>query len=194
MACGQGVRQLRGAGARGLHFGQRGCGARGFLTHTTVANASWAWGKLGFVVSGNGTGFATSSPTDCLYDLFYGLRAEYRANSTWLMSSATANVVSKFKDGEGRHVWQPSLQEGRPPTLIGRPVVIVEDMPPVGAGNFPIAFGDFRRGYTIVDRQGVRVLRDPYSAKPHVLFYTTKRVGGDVTDFAAIKLLKIAAS
>jgi HK97 family phage major capsid protein len=164
---------------------------RGFLTYTTVAEASWAWEKIGYIATGQAT-FDAASPADDLIDLVYSLKTEYRANASWVMNSATAGIVRKMKDAEERYIWQQSLAAGQPNLLLGFPVVMAEDMPDLGDGNFPIAFGDFRRGYTIVDRIGIRVLRDPYSNKPFILFYTTKRVGGGVTDFNAIKLLKTA--
>ena len=99
-----------------------------------------------------------------------------------------------FKDADGNYIWQPAPRPGERPTLIGYPVVEAEDMPDIAASSHSVAFGDFRRGYLVVDRVGIRVLRDPYSSKPYVLFYTTKRVGGAVSDFAAIKLLRFAVS
>jgi HK97 family phage major capsid protein len=170
---------------------------RGFLSHETVANSSWAWGKLGFVVTGDASGFdaaeATVSPADALINLVYSLKASYRRNASWLMSSATAGIVHKFKDPDGRFIWTDSIAQGQPPILLGYPVEIDENMPAVAGGNFPVAFGDFKRGYLIVDRIGIRLLRDPYTSKPYVNFYTTKRVGGTVVDFNAIKLLKVSA-
>jgi len=165
----------------------------GFLSSTKVANGSWQWGKLGYTKSGVAAALTdeTHNGVDALYDLYYSLKASYRANGTWIMNSSTANVVSKLKDGNDNYLWQPSIQLGAPPTLLGRPVVTDENMPAIGSGEFPVAFGDFERGYLIVDRIGIRTLRDPYSTKPYVLFYTTKRVGGGVQDYAAIKLLKI---
>ncbi len=108
------------------------------------------------------------------------------------MNRKTQSVIRKFKDAQGHCLWQPPSAAGQPATLMGFAVVEAEDMPNIGAGALPIAFGDFRRGYLVVDRAGVRVLRDPYSAKPYVLFYTTKRVGGGVQEFDAIKLMKFA--
>jgi HK97 family phage major capsid protein len=166
---------------------------QGFLQYTKIADASWAWGKIGYIATGQ-AGFDAASPADDLIDLVYSLKADYRANATWVMNSTTAGVVRKMKDAEERYIWQQSLTLGQPSFLLGYPVVMAEDMPDLGDGNFPIAFGDFRRGYTIVDRIGIRVLRDPYSSKPFVMFYTTKRVGGGVVDFDAIKLLKTAAN
>ena len=127
--------------------------------------------------------------TDALIDLIYAPQSRYRANGSFVMNRRTINAVRKFKDADGNYIWQPSLAAGSPSTLLGYPLVEMEDMPDIGGGAASVAFGDFRRGYLIADRQGVRVLRDPFSAKPYVLFYTTKRVGGGVQDKDAIKLL-----
>ena len=171
---------------------------RGFLDYgadaLTTNDSSRAWGILQYTPSTNASGFAATDPGDDLITLLYKLKAVYRAGASWLMNRATAAEVRKFKDGQGNYLWQTSFQAGQPDRLLGYPVVEGEDMPDVAASNFPIAFGNFREGYQIVDRQGVRVLRDPFSAKPFVQFYTTKRAGGDVTDFDAIKLFKIATT
>ena len=110
------------------------------------------------------------------------------------MNRATQAVIRKIKDADGNYIWQPAERADLSPTLMGYPVAESEDMPNIAADSYSIAFGDFRRGYLIVDRVGIRVLRDPYSSKPYVLFYTTKRVGGGVQDFDAIKLLKFGTS
>ena len=162
----------------------------GFLSHPKVANESWDWGKLGTVKTGAAGGFA--SP-DALIDLVYALDARYRANASFVMSSKTAGRVRKLKDADGRFLWSDGLAAGEPARLLGYPVLIAEQMPEIDGGSHSIAFGDFAAGYTIAERPDLRILRDPFSAKPHVLFYATKRVGGDVTDFAAIKLLRFAA-
>ncbi|MCB1489321.1 MAG: phage major capsid protein, partial [Bauldia sp.] len=162
----------------------------GFLQYTTVAEASWAWEKIGYVITGIAGGFATSDPVDDLIDLVYALKAGYRQNAHFVMNRKTQGAVRKLKDVDGNYIWQPGSQPGGAATLMNFPIVDAEDMPDIGTDKFAIAFGDFRRGYLVVDRIGVRVLRDPYTAKPYVLFYTTKRVGGGVQDFDAIKLLK----
>lgn len=167
---------------------------KGFLSYTTVANASWSWGNLGYLASGAAGAFAASNPSDTLVDLIYALKAGYRQNGSFVMNRKTQATIRKFKDTTGAYLWQPPAQSGGRATLMTFPVVEAEDMPDVAANALAVAFGDFQRGYLIVDRVGVRVLRDPYSAKPYVLFYTTKRVGGGVQDFDAIKLLKMAAS
>ena len=130
--------------------------------------------------------------TDGLLDLIYAPQSRYRSNGSFVMNRRTINAVRKFKDADGNYIWQPSVAAGAPSSLLGYPLVEMEDMPDIGGGEACVAFGDFRRGYLIADRQGIRVLRDPYSAKPYVLFYTTKRVGGGVQDAEAIKLIKVA--
>lgn len=169
---------------------------RGILAYDTVANASHAWGKIGFVASGKADGFvaatASANPADCLIDLYYALKSGYRNGASWLMSDATMNTVRKFKDAEGAYIWAPPSGPAQVATILGKPVHTDDNMPAVAANAFPVAFGDFGRAYLIVDRIGIRVLRDPYTAKPNVLFYTTKRVGGGVVNFEALKLLKIS--
>ena len=163
---------------------------KGFLTHTTVDNDVWTWGNLGYVPTGVDGGVTA----EAIIDAVYALGAEYRANATFVMNSKTAGVVRKLKDNDGRFLWSDGLAAGQPATLMGYPVLIAEDMPDAATGADAIAFGDFGAGYTVAERPDLRVLRDPFSAKPHVLFYATKRVGGDVSDFAAIKLLKFATA
>ncbi|GHE57496.1 phage capsid protein [Camelimonas fluminis] len=166
---------------------------RGFLNSAKVANANWAWGSLGFVATGAAGAFAASDPSDALVDLVYALKAGYRQNAAFVMNRKTQSLIRKFKASDGSYLWAPPATAGGAASLLGFPLVEAEDMPDVAADSFSVAFGDFRRGYLVVDRAGVRVLRDPYSAKPYVLFYTTKRVGGGVQDYDAIKLLKFAA-
>lgn len=164
---------------------------KGFQDYPKVANASWVWGSLGFIASGNASSVVSTDP---LVDLVYALGAEYRAGATFVMNSKTTGVIRKLKDADGRYLWSDGFAAGEPARLLGYPVLIAEDMPDIAAGAHPIAFGNFARGYTIAERPDLRVLRDPFSAKPHVLFYATKRVGGAVSDFAAIKLLRVAVS
>jgi HK97 family phage major capsid protein len=168
----------------------------GFLHYTTVADASWVWGKIGYVASGADGAFVADddAPADALLNLAYAPKQGYRANGRWVMNRKTESVVRKFKDANGNYIWQPGTAAGQPATIFGYAVTESEDMPDIASNSYSIAFGDFARGYLIVDRVGVRVLRDPYSAKPYVLFYTTKRVGGGVQNFEAIKLMKFSAS
>jgi HK97 family phage major capsid protein len=165
---------------------------KGFLAEDTVDNGAWTWGKLGFVPTGAAGAFPGATPSDVLISLIYALKAGYRQNASFVMNRKVQGAIRKFKDGQGNYLWQPPASAGQPATLMGFPVVEAEDMPDMAANAMALAFGDFRRGYLVVDRAGVRVLRDPYSAKPYVLFYTTKRVGGGIQDYDAIKLLKFA--
>lgn len=167
---------------------------KGFVSYPTVTNTAWSWGNLGYVATGAAGAFPDDDPSDVLVDLVYALKAGYRQNGHFVMNRKTQAEIRKFKDTAGDYLWQPPAQAGGPASLMTFPLVEAEDMPNVAANALAVAFGDFRRGYLVVDRVGVRVLRDPYSAKPYVLFYTTKRVGGGVQDFDAIKLLKFSAS
>ncbi|HEV2082798.1 MAG TPA: phage major capsid protein [Brevundimonas sp.] len=166
---------------------------RGLLTYVTggASDDHHPGGNLTVVLSGAASALPNA---DGLIDFVYGLSSPYRQNAKWLMNSMTAAAIAKFKDGDGNYLWRETYVAGQPATLLGYAVEIDQNMPDVGAGAIPIAFGDFQRGYVINDRQGVRVLRDPYTNKPYVHFYTTKRVGGGVDDPQAIRLLKIAAS
>lgn len=165
----------------------------GFMAAPQVDESSWAWGSLGTVSTGTSGDFDAGEPGDALVELIYALKAGYRQNANFVMNRKAQAEVRKLKDGDGNYLWAPPAAAGQQAMLMGFPVVEAEDMPDIAADESAIAFGDFRRGYLVVDRAGVRVLRDPYSAKPYVLFYTTKRVGGGVQDFDAIKLLKFGA-
>ena len=162
---------------------------KGFLTHAKAPNGTATNVQIGTIPSGGAGDFASTNPANALIDLVYALGAQYRANGTFVMNSKTAAAVRKMRDADGRFLWADSLAMGQPAQLLGYPVLVCEDMPDIAAGSFSIAFGDFRSAYTIVERPDLRVLRDPFSAKPHVLFYATKRVGGGVTDARAIKLM-----
>lgn len=166
----------------------------GFLNYPKVDNDLFAWGSLGYVPTGAAGDFNANEPADAVVDLVYSLGARYRANGTFVMNSKTAGAVRKMKDADGRFLWSDGLAAGEPARLMGYPVLIAEDMPDIAANAYAVAFGDFRAGYTVAERPDLRILRDPFSAKPHVLFYATKRIGGDVSDFAAIKLLKFATA
>ena len=166
----------------------------GFLTAPLTPADIEDWGKLGYVATGVSGDFDPISPSDAIVDLVYSLGARYRANGSFVMNSKTAGAVRKMKDSDGRFLWSEGLVEGQPARLMGYPVVIVEDMPDISTSAKAIAFGDFAAGYTIAERPDLRILRDPFSARPHVLFYATKRVGGAITDFSAIKLLRFSNS
>ncbi|HEC71411.1 MAG TPA: phage major capsid protein [Roseobacter sp.] len=163
---------------------------KGVLAHNMVDNDAWIWGNLGYVP----TGVDGEVTADSVVDLVYALGAQYRSNASFVMSSKTAGRVRKLKDLDGRFLWSDGLALGEPARLMGYPVLVAEDMPDVAMNSYSVAFGDFAAGYTVAERPDLRILRDPFSAKPHVLFYATKRVGGDVSDFAAIKLLKFGTA
>lgn len=169
---------------------------KGFLTYDTALDGDAArdFGKLQVVHSGAAGAFASSSPQDKLVELVHALRPPYRQGACWVMNSDTLARIRKFKTTDGAFLWQPGLIEGQAATLLGYPVVEAEDMPSVAANSLSIAFGNFKAGYLIADRGETRILRDPFSNKPYVHFYATKRVGGVVVDSNAIKLMKFAAT
>jgi HK97 family phage major capsid protein len=170
---------------------------RGFLSYTTAATSddSRAWGVLEHVATGADGAFASSNGSDVLITMMNKLRAGYLAKASWLMPRSVVDAIRKFKEvGTGAYIWQPSLQAGAPATVLGYPVVLADDMPAMASGSLSVAFGNFEEGYTIVDRIGLQTLRDPYTAAPFVKFRCSKRVGGDVVNFEAIKVLKFAAA
>jgi HK97 family phage major capsid protein len=160
---------------------------RGILTYPAGSNG--VRGTIMQVPTGN----ATLLTPDGLVTLTFSLKDKYLANATWLMKRGSVGAVMLFKDNQGQYIWRPGLEAGKPSILLGYNIRRADDMPSVGAGALPIAFGDFRAGYTIVDRLGIRTLRDPYSSKPFVEFYTRQRVGGDVVDFEAYALQVVSA-
>lgn len=173
---------------------------RGLLTYPTSLQADGVrpWFTIQHINTGAAGGFlgttnATASPADVLVDMVHALRAPYRPNARWTMNRTTAAIVRKFKLTDGQFIWADT-RDATPDTLLGFPVELDEEMPDVGAGNLPIAFGDFAQAYLIVEKPGVRLLRDPYSAKPNVHFYAYGRVGGGVQNGEAVKLLRVAES
>lgn len=165
----------------------------GFLNAPQIDDTSWSWGNLGYIATGTDAGFG-DDPSDRLIDAIYALKSGYRQNAKFVMNRQTQGTIRQFKDADGNYMWQPPAAPGQQAMLHGFPVVEAEDMPDIASDSMSIAFGDFERGYLVVDRQGVSVLRDPYSAKPYVLFYTTKRVGGGVQNYEALKLIKFGTA
>jgi HK97 family phage major capsid protein len=168
---------------------------RGFLTVPTSAadDASRPFGTLQTVATGTAGGFAAVAPEDALIDLVHVLAAPYRQGASWVMNASTLARIRKMKDADGAFLWQPALAADQPATLLGYPVVEAAAMPDIAVDSLSIAFGNFRAGYLIAQRRETVVLRDPFSNKPFVHFYATKRVGGAVIDSRAIKLLKFGA-
>ncbi|MBE0580820.1 phage major capsid protein [Devosia sp.] len=169
---------------------------RGLLTYDTVTDDDFtrAAGKIQYVPTGNASNFPASNPADVLRTLMWTLRAPYRNGAVWQMNSNTASVVDKFKDGMGNYLWRDAMTDGAAPNLLGYRVEINEDFPDIGAGEYPIAFGNFTMAYIIVDKAGIKFLRDPFTSKPNVLFYAYRRIGGGLANDDAVKLLKVAAS
>jgi HK97 family phage major capsid protein len=167
---------------------------KGFLSAPTSMSLDGvrAFGALQYVTSGAAGGFVADDPQDRLIDLVQALRPPYRQGAVFVMNSATAARIRKFKTADGAFVWQPGLVAGQPDTLLGYPVVEAEDMPDVAADSLSIAFGNFKAGYLIAERTETQILRDPFTHKPFVHFYATKRIGGQVSNSEAIKLMKFA--
>ena len=161
---------------------------KGIGAYAMVANASYTWGKVGYIAGGHSS---LLNNLDKLIDVQHALKPVYRNGASWLMNDATVGVVRKFKDGDGNYIWRPGLLEGAPDTLLSKPVVVDDNVDNIGSNKCPIFYGNFKRAYLIIDRLGTRVLRDPYTAKPYVAFYTTKRVGGGIVMYEALKALKI---
>lgn len=168
---------------------------KGFLQYATSASgdAVRAFGTLQHLASGAAGDFA-ANPQDRLIDLVQLLRSPYRQNASWVMNASTLARLRKFKTSDGAFLWAPSLAAGQPATLLGYPVIEAEDMPDIGPNSLSIAFGDFRAGYLVAERTETQILRDPYTNKPFVTFYATKRVGGAVSNSEAIKLMKFAVA
>jgi HK97 family phage major capsid protein len=166
----------------------------GFLTAPTATaeDGTRAFGTVQYIGTGSDTGLG-AAPDGNLIDLIHSLKSGHRQGAVFVMNSATLANVRKLKTADGAFLWQPGLVEGQPDRLLGYPVIEAEDMPDIAGGAFPIAFGNFRHGYLIAEQSATRVLRDPFTNKPFVHFYATKRIGGKVLDSNAIKLLKIEA-
>ena len=166
----------------------------GFLSSPNAATADGVrpMGTLQFLGTGAAGAFPASNPADKLIDLVMTLRSPYRQGAVFVMNSATAAAIRKFKTADGQFLFQPSLQAGSPGALLGYPLIEAEDMPDIAANSLSIAFGNFKAGYVIAERNSTTILRDPYTHKPYVHFYATKRVGGQVVNSEAIKLLKFA--
>lgn len=168
---------------------------RGFTSYTTTAtgDATRTWGQLEHIKTGVNGDFAASSPADILFDLIGAFKTPYLQNARWVTRREVIAKIRKFKESTtNAYMWQPGLQPGQPDRLLGYPIVMAQDMPALGTASLSVAFGDFAEGYQIVDRMGMRTLRDPYTDKPYVKFYTTRRVGGAVVNFEAIKLLNFS--
>lgn len=167
----------------------------GFLagpTPVATVDASRAFGTLQYIPSGQAAALPTSA--DVFLDMVYSVRARYRNNARWVTAKLVLAAMRKYKDSTGQYLWQPAMTAGQPATFMNYPIVEAEDMPAVAANAFPLAFGDFKEGYLIADRVGMRITRDEITTPGFVKFYVRKRVGGKLRNTQAIKLLKIATS
>lgn len=167
----------------------------GLLTAKTSAEAdsARAFGTVQHIATGVADNFPAKDPADILIDLIYSMKAGYRTGAQFMVNSMTLAAMRKWKDGQGNYIWQPAIQNGQPGSIFGYGYVTNEDMPSAGAGAIPVVFANFQQAYTIFDRVGIRSLRDPYTNKPFVGFYTTKRVGSMIANTQAVKFLKCAA-
>jgi len=185
MAVGEGVAFIRGDGVK------KPTGILGGPAPVATPDATRAFGTLQFIASGQAAALPTNP--EVFMDMVYALRARYRNNAQWLTSKLILAALRKYKDGDGRYLWQPALTAGQPATFLGYGITEAEDMPALAANAFPLAFGDFKEGYLICDRVGMRITRDEITTPGFVKFYVRKRVGGKLRNTQAIKLLKIAA-
>ena len=166
--------------------------ARGITAYTMIADASYAWNKVGFIVTGKSAAFADTNPADCFMDIEAALKTRYLANATYLMKRSALASVRKLKDGLGNYLWQPGLQAGIPNSINGLPYRLSDNMPAIDASTYSIALGDFRAAYRIVTRRGMAIIRDNITTKGLTYFYISKRIGGGIKNFEAIKFLKFS--
>ena len=162
-------------------------------TMATTDDDTRAFGTFQYIKTGAAADFPATNPQDLLIDLIMSLKTRYHSNSRFMFNRSTLAKIRKFKDGDNNYLWQPGYQSGEPNSILGYPYIVNDDMPSAGANALCVAFGDFREAYTILDRAGIKLLRDPYTNKPYVNFYTTKRVGSMILNSEAVKFLKCEA-
>jgi len=163
----------------------------GIANYTMIADASYSWGKVGYIAGGHAT---LLNNADKLMDVALALKPMYLNGAAWLMNRATVGKIRQLKNGDGDYIWRPGLEAGAPNVLFGYPVETDDNVANIGANAYPVFFGNFKRAYLIIDRMGIRILRDPFTSKGNILFYCTRRVGAGITLFEAIKTLKIATT
>jgi HK97 family phage major capsid protein len=169
--------------------------SRGITAYDNVANSAYAWGKVGYITSGKSAAFASVAPGDKIISLQHALKAQYRPNAAWLTNDATLGIIRQMKDGSGSYyLWQPDTAGGFGGRILGHTVEVDDNLADIAAGSFSLAFGDFKRAYTIVNRSGTTLIRDNITAKGTTKFNFRKRFGGGITNFEALKLMKFATS
>ncbi len=183
-------------GANAEYITGNGVGkARGIAAYTMVANASYAWGSLGYILSGATAGFAATAPADKVVSLQHALKPQYRPGANWLCNDATLGVMRQFKDASGSYyLWNPDPTAGFGGRFLGSPVVIDDNVADLGAGSLSLAYGNFKRGYTIVNRAGTTLIRDNITAKGTTKFNFRRRFGAGINNYEAIKWMKCATS
>lgn len=168
---------------------------RGFLSYDIAANASYAWGSVGYIASGGAGAFASSNPGDNIIDLLHSLKATYRNGASMLMADTTLAALRKIKDGSGSfYLFNPDPTGEFAGIVLGKPVVVDDNVPVIAANSYSIAYANWKRAYRIVDRRGITLIRDNITAKGTTKFNFRKRVGGGIRNFEAIKLMKFATS
>jgi HK97 family phage major capsid protein len=169
--------------------------ARGLAAYSTVANASYAWGSVGYIAAGASGAFTSSAPADKLVQLQHSLKSVYRPGAVFMMNDGTLATVRQMKDGSGAYyLWQPDALVGFGGRFLGSPVIVDDNFADIAANSLSIAYGNMKRAYTIVDRRGIAIIRDNVTKKGVTKFHISKRVGGGITNFEAVKLMKFAAS
>lgn len=183
-------------GANSEYITGNGVGkARGITAYTNVANASYAWGSVGYIASGKSAAFTSVAPSDALINLQHALKSQYRAGAHFLMADSTLGVARQMKDGSGSYyLWTPDASAGFGGRFLGSPVTIDDNMPAIGAGAYSVAYGNFKRAYTIVNRAGTTLIRDNITAKGTTKFNFRRRFGGGIVQYEALKLLRFATS
>ncbi len=167
--------------------------ARGILAYPVVANASYAWGSVGYIASGKAGAFTSVAPADKIVDLIAALPIVYRSGASFVMNDTTLSVVRQMKDGSGSYyLWQPDSTQPFGGKLLGYPVEVDNNMPDISAGSYSVAFGNFKRGYAIVNRTGTTLIRDNITSKGQTKFNFRRRFGGGIVNYEAIRLMKMA--
>lgn len=166
-------------------------GVLAYPTYTLESGSTVAaWGAIGYQKTGGAADFGATTPADAIKDVVTSLKTQYRAGASWQLHRRTTGKIRKFKTIDNQYIWQPGMQAGEPSLIDGYPFTENDDWPEAGANNYIMGFANWSQTYLILDRVGIRVLRDPFTAKPYTKFYTTKRVGGGIQNFESIKLLK----
>lgn len=169
--------------------------ARGITAYNNVANSSYAWGSVGYIASGASGAFAGTAPADKVISLQHALKAQYRPGAVFLTNDSTLGVMRQIKDASGSYyLWQPDPAAAFGGRFLGHPVEIDDNFAAIGAGTFSLAFGNFQRAYTIVNRAGTSLIRDNITSKGVTKFNFRRRVGGGIVNYEALKLMKFATS